>query len=247
MTSDDILTKKEANVIARDMVNERTPYPKGLSFFFPQKYWLMKELADLCVNYTLEHNGNDIELEDKIEKAWDILQDLWRITAPDYAKKYYDEEEILDEHLKNKIEEAKYIIWKRHDPIFSFYGGYESQHYFKLNTSTFSDVVANYLEKPYLRHPVLDWILLDMLITNEICMYGERVKQETPRGGSRYWDAKGNIKSMTKVNWPELGEALWNKFIFSIGFPIGAIWAAFHFKYEVVGAVLMCLCPYMLL
>jgi hypothetical protein len=239
MASDDILTKKEANVIARDMVNARIPYPKGFIFFFPQKHYLMEELADLCVKHTLEHNGSDIELEDKIKKAWDIIQDIWRTTAPDYANKYYDDEETIDEDLEKKIEEAEYIIWQRHDPMSSFHGGYESPHYFELNTSTFSDVVADYLEKPYLRHPVLDWIFLDIFITSEICIYGEKAKQETPRGGSRYWDAKGNIKNMTKVNWSELGESLWNKFLFAIVFPIGAIWAAIHFKYEIVGAVLM--------
>jgi hypothetical protein len=76
-----------------------------------------------------------------------------------------------------KIARTKATIWKRRNPQRSFSEGFESENHTAFDQEDFHGTVAVYLKEPWLRHPVLDWIMLDMMISRELSAFGEVLKQ----------------------------------------------------------------------
>jgi len=82
-----------------------------------------------------------------------------------------------------------------------------------------------------------------MTISQEICAYGESIKQRWLPRRKRPWlginedylAAKGNIAKMAKVNWKEKLEAWWGWAVFLLILPVGAIWGSFHFGLTSLG------------
>jgi hypothetical protein len=89
---------------------------------------------------------------------------------------------------------------------------------------------------------------MDIMTTGEICAYGEAIKQKLLPGKKdwlgmhpRYLKARGNIEKMGEINWEEVLQSLGLKFFWAVAFPIAAIWAAFHYQWEMTGMIILSL------
>ena len=148
-----------------------------------------------------------------------------------------------EEEEQEKIEKAQHGLWTRHDPARAFQEGTRSVHYTAINKDELNSAIADYLDRPYLRLPVLDWIFLDMTISRELSAFGEALKEKWLPGKRhpflgihhRYLKAQGDLAEMTKIDWSETFER-WNMwFSCGLAIPIAGIWAAFYFGYETTG------------
>lgn len=147
---------------------------------------------------------------------------------------------------KKKVDAAEYRIWKRHDPRRAYFEGKASEHTPGLQKDDLLADCADYQERPWLGHPVIDWILLDMLITRELIAFSEHIKENMLPGlrgflgvNERYIEAKGNLEQMQKIRWFQLGERLWVKGFWTIIVPVGAIILCFMFGAEGAGEPLL--------
>ena len=99
-----------------------------------------------------------------------------------------DEDDQPGEEETRKIEDAQHVIWERRDPYLSLSVG-QSVHHTDFSFVKPHSAVCEYLERPWLRHPSLDWILVDMQVSRELCDLGEAVKQRlAPRKRERLLD-----------------------------------------------------------
>ncbi|MFQ5757756.1 MAG: hypothetical protein ACE5H7_16880 [Acidiferrobacterales bacterium] len=244
----DRLTDVEAQSLAREWIDTRIPKPMGPS----QTRSLMGDLARYCIAETLRNRENEDGLNNRLYEAWDIIHSAWYAAAPAYATKLRrDEDDQPDEEEANKIEDAQHVIWKRRDPIRALQEGFESDQYTAFDVEGIRDTITRYVERPWLRHPSLDWIFVDMLVSRKLCLLGEEVKKRTLPGKRdelfsihhRYYKAKGNLEKMTEIDWGEFIETLHEKitkFVWGvILLPVGAIWAAFYFQYDRTAWVLV--------
>jgi hypothetical protein len=126
-------------------------------------------------------------------------------------------------------------VWRRRDPKRSFEEGFESEHNTGF-TKEFFETATDYLKGPWLRHPVLDWIMLDMMISRELCGFGEVIKESYTRNlfsnRSRYFDCNGDLRKMRK-SWRNLIY----KFFFIL-LPLGVIYSAFYIGNEKVSDII---------
>jgi hypothetical protein len=239
----DTLTEDEAQSLAREWIDNRIANPRD-RFGYSQTRSLMDDLAKNCIAESLGNGEREDNLCERLAAAWDIIHSAWYAAAPEYATKLrWDEDDQPNEEEVRKIEDAQHVIWKRRDPRRSFEEGFESDQHTKFNQGELHYTVAKYLERPWLRHPSLDWIFIDMLVSRELCAFGEEIKKKLVPGKrdwllgihQRYFKAKGNLNKMTEVDWRERGDTLWIRFFWAIGMPVGAIWAAFYFEYDRIG------------
>ena len=234
----DTLTRDGAVKLARAWLDDnvqQSPSYRGRNQF----RWLMEQMGALCVAESLKNNEDEDHLYERLSKAHEILMSVWYATAPEIATRWWRDGEKPDDNQQKIIDKAKATIWKRRDPQRSFAEGFEFDNSTAFDQDDFDGTVAMYLKEPWLRHPVLDWIMLDMMVSRELSAFGEQLKQRWlpgPRGNfglihARYFDTKGNLEKMTLPDWKRIGA----KFLFWIALPVGAIYYAFHFGYEGVG------------
>lgn len=172
----DTLTEGEAQSLSREWVDSRIPKPKG-PLGSSQTRSLMDDLAKNCIAESLRNRESKDGLYKRLHEAWNILYSTWRVAAPEYAKKVYrDEGDQPDEEKKREIKDAQHLVWERRDPYLSLSVG-QSVHQTDFNFVKPDSAFAEYLERPWLRHPFLDWIFVDMLVSRELCDLGEAVKQ----------------------------------------------------------------------
>jgi hypothetical protein len=221
-----------------------------LSTSFNQAKSLMQELARLCIAETIRLRDDEYELDERLSYAYDILANIWYLTALDISKDHSSKKEDSPQEERQKLGSGKRHLWLRHNPLLSFSDGFESDHYVALDKTELASIIVDYLARPWLRHPILDWILLDITITNELCAYGEALKQRFLPGpggympmssirlseigsfNAHYCDAKGNLSAMQKMYLKKLPKALLLKIFWIFMLPIAAIWAAFDYHYE---------------
>ena len=236
----DTLTEREAQLLAREWIDNRIGKPPD-RYSYSQTRSLMDDLAKNCIAESLRNQEGEDKLCELLAVAWDIVHSVWYAAAPDYATKLgWDEDDQPDEEEARKIENAQHVVWRRRDPKRSFEEGFESDQHTAFNVEELHGTIAMYLERPWLRHPSLDWIFVDMLVSRELCAFGEAIKKKSVPGKrdwlfgihQRYYKAKGNLEKMTEINWRELGETLWIRFVWAIVIPVGAIWATFYFQYD---------------
>jgi hypothetical protein len=242
------LSKDEALSFAKEWVQERTEKPKYSSTLSSQKNWLMGQLAARCVAEALRQGDTQWDLEDRLQHAWDLLNTI-QVNARHQALRdliWKKSERDMTDEEKKKVDAAEHRIWKRHDPQRAYFEGESSEHTPGLQKGDLLADCADYLERPWLRHPVVDWMLLDMLITRELVAFGEHIKENMlpgPRGilgvNERYIDANGNLAEMQKIRWGELGDRLWVKGFWTIIVPVGAIILSFMFGAEGAGSSLL--------
>ncbi len=95
-------------------------------------------------------------------------------------------------------------VWKRCDPLRSLQEGFESDNYFNGTAAQLYEDLSKYLQLGWLRHPSVDWIFLDIMVTRELCPLAEEIKQMLFPGKKdsitgvhhKYWKAKGNVSEM---------------------------------------------------
>jgi hypothetical protein len=234
----DTLTRDNSVKIAREWIEANIEQPssnRGRN----QVRWLMEQMGALCIAECLKNNENEDRLYERLSKAHEILMSVWYATAPEIATRWWRDGKKPDENQQKAIDRAKATVWKRRDPQRSFVEGFESENYTAFDPDDFHGTIAQYLKEPWLRHPVIDWIMLDMMVSRELSAFGEELKQKFlpgPRANfgsiyTRYFEAKGNLEKLKKPDWNRIGA----KFLLVIAVPIGAIYTAFHFGYQSVG------------
>jgi len=167
-----VLTTSSAASAVERWINDRAGLPPART----QYRSLLEQLAHLCAAEVVRRGGDEDQLWTLLNEAAELLHSLWYVAAPKVATKWWRDGETPNDEEKKIIAQAKGVIWIRHEPHISFMEGFESKSHFSCSTESLNFTLAEYLEKPWLRHPVLDAIFLDMLITNEICRFGEHIK-----------------------------------------------------------------------
>ena len=234
----DTLTKDSAVKYATTWIDETIEKPKT-PVRWNQLRWMMEQMGALCIAESLKNNEDEYRLGDRLSKVHEILMDVWYATAPEIATRWWQDGEKPDENQQKTIDKAKATLWRRRDPQRSFAEGFESDHYTAFDQNGFNGTVAGYLKEPWLRHPVLDWIMLDMMISRELSAFGEELKQSLVPGPrtnfglthARYFETKGNLAKMRVPDWKGIG----TKLLLWIALPVCAIYSAFQFGHDGVG------------
>jgi hypothetical protein len=79
-------------------------------------------------------------------------------------------------------------IWLRGNPVTAFQEGLKSPSRRTVERDDLSEVARKYLQMPYLRSDLLEWIIVDAFVLYEIQEFGETIKQGTGfRSLLRYW------------------------------------------------------------
>ncbi len=110
----ELLTRASARLLVNEWINSRIEKPKDHAH--SQMRWLMRELADLCMELSVGNGESEDQLCERLAAAYDILSLAWYSVAPDYATWRRSEEAELDADEKKRIAIARHILWKRHDP-----------------------------------------------------------------------------------------------------------------------------------
>jgi hypothetical protein len=245
------LERDKAKIVAYWLKNRA---PKQTTNTFSQRRWIMEQIAKQAVAETIKNGGGACELERHLEDAAEILYSLWYHISPDHAnnaKTWLRKDTDLepDDKMKERIEEAKNLLWKRHDPLRALNEGYESEHYLEYRTARDSvhAAVAAYLKRSWLRHPFLDWVFMDVMTTGELCLYGESLKNRLyPPAGEvydpsddPYLKTSGNLQKMLKIVLNRAITKFWIRFAWAILLPIGVIWVAWHYASGTIGVILL--------
>lgn len=240
----DTLTEGEAQSLAREWIDNCIAKPQDL-LRCSQTRSLMDDLAKTCIAESLRNRESKDGLCERLYGAWNIIYSTWRAVAPEYATKLRrDEDGQPGEEETRRIEDAQQLVWSRRDPIRALEEGFESDQYTDFYVEELHDTITRYVERSWLRHPSLDWIFVDMLVSRKLCVLGEEVKKRILPGKrdgffgihQRYYKANGNLEKVTEIDWGELIETFHNKivkFVWGVVLiPAGAIWAAFYFQYD---------------
>ena len=136
---------------------------------------------------------NESDLRGRLLAAWDIVNGVWWIVTPNAAQ-------LPD------TDKASGTLWHRHDPQVVFERGWQHPENIYIDRPELNSYIADYFSKPYLRHPYLDWIFLDIGIYAEITGFGESIKQKvlpfkrSAEGENiSYSVAKGNLAEMQRI------------------------------------------------
>jgi hypothetical protein len=194
----------------------------------------MEQLGALCVAESLKNKEDEGHLSDRLSKVHEILMGVWYASAPEIATHWWRDGEKPNEEQQKAIDQAKATIWKRRDPKRSFVEGFESENHTAFDQTDFHVTIAQYLKEQWMRHPVLDWIMVDMMVSRELSALGEELKQIFPYAKNlfgeklgRYYAMKGDLRKMRGL---DLRNAV-NKF-FRIVLPAAVIYGAFYFGHE---------------
>lgn len=228
------ITEQQADIIARDWVNDVLPLSIGKHHPW-QRRWLMNELATLCIAETIKQKQGEFELLNRLSDAYNIVESISYHSMGEVSNKVLlsQDETILEQERINK---EKRPVWYTHDPRNSMKKGVESESYFMCaDKNSLNETIADYLTLSWLRHPFIDWVLVDMMVTNELCGFAEVLKENFALGGKNlfgyngvYHNGNGNIDKMYKIYFIRLGI----RFLTRILIPICAIWLSISFGYE---------------
>ena len=201
-----------------------------------ERFEIAKELIPLCIEEAIRLGDSGKELEDRFELIGDIL------TTIEYASEYRSgsfgnvkpEEEITRQEYGS--------LWSRKNPQIAFNEGTDSESYFD-NVFDVKEMAANYLQHPYLQSPTLDWVILDILATGELCQFGEAVKR-TPLGHKsdqygmhyKYYEMKGNLLEMNKFDWGAFTDTILTK-IGILVLPIILVIALFEIEWNIAAYI----------
>ncbi|WP_262265518.1 hypothetical protein [Microvirga yunnanensis] len=240
------LTKDDALAFAKLWVDNSLEPTKD-RWAFSQANWLLEQLAAKCIAETLREGGDQPALQERLAYAYDLLRSV-RLNAQRRSVENltYKNWEDLDETEQRIVENARHEIWRRHDPKIAYKEGLQSEHMPGIDKEVIRSRCAEYLDKPWLRHPVLDWIFADILVSTEIALFGEHIKQNVlpfPRDGlgmnSGYIRHQGNLEKMREANKTAMRDTAFLNFLFTWIVPPALIAAAFYFDWTITGFVLL--------
>jgi hypothetical protein len=193
------------------------------------------ELAMLAVYAALNNGDASSELDEKLKFCLHLVS---RLT---FAGQSVQISDIINksEALRNEAEKitAKLYhnaVWRRYNVSNSFQEGRLSHDYYDGGSSG-QHIAADYLSRPWARHGMIDWILLDMMITRETCLYGESVKiRGIPGVTGDYFKHNGNLSAMRPTPMGRASKSF-VAFCFEWVIPIAAIWYTFDHGYQKAG------------
>jgi len=187
---------------------------------------LMGELALLAIDDTFKAGGDETILSTKLDQAHEILARLQGLTSHKFADQQADDRG------------RALTIWRRRDVVAVFQGGYENHDFFAFERDGLERVAADYLTAKWMRHPIIDWIIVDALVTGETIVFGEELKQgraledfdKRIDRGKQYRAAKGNWRKMNEP--PPLWKELTLMTMFHPLLPIFLIYLFFNFDFS---------------
>jgi hypothetical protein len=201
-----------------------------------QLHELMYEVAILAVNENLRTHGDATQLAADLNTANKILLDLQVGTSRpgDVSRK-----------ANAEVESDPLMVWRRRDVRDVLQLGLNSRDYYCIQNEPLVQAASAYLSLPWMRHPTIDWIIVDAIITGETIRCGEKLKKALYNGvtGSIYSATKGNLEEMKRRSRDELRSAQRNyipyaSIIWYGILPIAVILATFHFGHLMLGAIL---------
>jgi hypothetical protein len=200
-----------------------------------QLHELMYEVAILAVNENLRTHGDATQLAADLNTANKILFDLQVGTSRlgDVSRKTNEE-----------VDADRLMVWHRRDVRDVFQFGLNSRDYYCIQNEPILHAASAYLSLPWMRHPTIDWIIVDAIITGETILCGEKLKKTLYNGvsGVIYSATKGNLEEMKRRSRDELRSAQSNiPYASAIWYgvlPIAVIFATFYFGYLIFGAIL---------
>lgn len=204
-----------------------------------ERFEIAKVLIPLCVEEAIRLGDSEKELEHRFELVLHILTTIE--DASENRSGFF--EDVKSEEEIEKITQNKYrSIWTRKNPQIAFNEGTESESYFD-NDYEVRSMAANYLQNPFLQSPTLDWVILDILATGELCQFGEAAKK-TPLGHKsdeygrhyRYEEMNGNLLKMNKFDWGAFTETVLTK-IGILVLPILLIIALFEIEWQITAYI----------
>jgi hypothetical protein len=202
-----------------------------------QLHELMYEVAILAVNENLRTNGDARQLAADLNTANKILFDLQVATSHhgDVSGK-----------ANAEVDSDPLMVWRRRDVRDVLQLGLNSRDYYFIQNEPILHAASAYLSLPWMRHPTIDWIIVDAIITGETILCGEKLKKTLYNGvsGVIYSATKGNLEEMKRRSRDELRSARGNNIPYASivwygVLPIATILAAFYFRYLIVGAILV--------
>jgi len=217
---------------ALEWINQNLPAPSS-PLTASQLHELMYELAILAVDETLRTNGDARALAANLDAANKILFNLQTGARPHGDVRGKATSEVDSDAL---------MVWRRRDVRDVLELGLNSRDYYFIRNEPILHAAEAYRNLPWMRHPTIDWIIVDAIITGETILCGERLKKALYDGASgNYAATKGNLEEMKRRSRDESARAnarspasiVWYGVL-----PLGMIVAAFDFRYFILGIIL---------
>jgi hypothetical protein len=216
-------------------IDENLPAPSS-PLSASQLHELMYEVAILAVNENLRTHGDATQLAADLNTANKILFDLQVGTSrrSDVSRK-----------ANAEVDSDPLMVWRRRDVREVLQLGLNSRDYYCTQSEPILHAASAYLSLPWMRHPTIDWIIVDAIITGETILCGEKLKKSLYNGvsGAIYSATKGNLEEMKRRSRDELRSAQgsnipYASIIWYGVLPIAVISATFYFGYLMFGAIL---------
>lgn len=200
---------------------------------------LAGEIMSRAIASTLKDGETSAELEEKLIYCHRLVANLQFLGRTSSVEQLFRKKEAdLSEREKTTVALYKNAVWRRYDVTNSFQAGRKSELYFDGSSESASHMAGEYLSRPWSRHGMIDWVFLDMMITREICMYGEQLKMSAlPGVAGDYFKHSGDLAKMRGDVDAIALHFVGKLAAFVIGWvvPIAAIWLAFDHGYELTG------------
>jgi hypothetical protein len=201
------LSLAEARAHSQEWLQEILNQPKYIHH--SQFNDLVRKLADRCTAESVKRGDDEDGLNKRISAASNIVRDTWYALATKEARAHwFSDEEPSDREEKKRREHLQHMVWRRYDLVRAFQEGFESKEHPSIDLDSLIEVLAEYLARPWLRHPMLDWIFVEALLCCEISGFGEAVKRDLLPGSrdllgmnNTYWKAKGNLSVISSENF----------------------------------------------
>jgi hypothetical protein len=207
MISEEKITERDAGRYVSQWIPETLRLQRGGQFEA-----LMTDLAKQCITETLRAGEGEWELDSRLASADGVLDALQTFGFPYALEKFrWESEDKIPDAFRKPLKSAMASVWRRRDPSRSFKEGFESAHYFSGSPAELHEALSVYLALPWLRHPSVDWLFLDMMITREISAFGEEIKKKCFPGRKdsmgdhvKYWTAKGATSKMLPTGFARI-------------------------------------------
>jgi hypothetical protein len=207
MMSEESITERDAARCASQWISDFRPLRRG-----GQYEALMTDLAKQCVTETLRAGEGECELDSRLASADGVLDALQTFGFPYALEKFrWESQDKVPDAFRKSLKSAMPSVWRRRDPSRSFKEGFESDHYFSGSPAELHEALSVYLTLPWLRHPSVDWLFLDMMITRELSAFGEEIKKQCFPGHkdsmgihAKYWTAKGAVSKMVPTGFARI-------------------------------------------
>lgn len=185
---------------ARKFASGSTPEERVYNAW-PQKHRLLAEMCDRSAKHSAETHGDLNEASRELKFVKGLIDRVWHIGS---SKNFQALQRVAGELAEDEagiVATERERLWRRHDPLKAYREGFLSKDHFDGSQGELSEIIGLYISRPWLRHQVLDWVLLDMISTSEICVFGEHVKQtlycDAGELDFSYIQVKGNLEKLS--------------------------------------------------